>query len=335
MRTALVALFAAVGLVATADRPASAQQPPAASVQTSSAAAPAQAVTSKPEVIINATRPEFVAKVHGFVDQLTDFSNGDTAKGLARWQEPACPLVTGLPQQQGEYILGRLSDIAQAAGAPLGSEKCRPNLFIIVTKQPVADLRNLDKQHHVAVFGEAAPEVVDNFIATPRPVRTWYISLQRTPEGLPLQNMSFPGISQQKSVVVQPGVVDVTPVRPGDSTGTLTNPWSQASHLSLNAVWAIQRVFVIVDPTQFKGVSLGQLADYVAMAGLAQIKLDPQVAGDPTILTLFDKANQTPSPGLTDWDRAFLKSVYSTEAKSVLQRTQIAETMIQDISASP
>jgi hypothetical protein len=82
-------------------------------------------------------------------------------------------------------------------------------------------------------------------------------------------------------------------------------------------------------------VTLGQIADYAAMAGLAQIKLDPEVAGDPTILTLFDKGNQAPSPGLTDWDRAFLKSVYSTEQKSVLQRSQIAQTMMQEITLPP
>src|SRR5580692_8660098 len=128
MRTALMTLIAAVAIVAAADRPAAGQQ------------SPVESAPPKSEVIIKAPSPEFVAKVHGFVDQVTDYNNGDTAKGLARWQEPACPLVTGLPQQQGEYILARLSEIAQVSGAPLGAEKCRPNLFIIVTKQPAADL---------------------------------------------------------------------------------------------------------------------------------------------------------------------------------------------------
>jgi hypothetical protein len=334
MRTALVTLMAVVGLVAAADRPVAAQQPPAAGAESSSAAAPAQAAPPKPEVIIKARSPEFVAKVTGFVNQLTDFGSGDTAEGLAKWLEAACPLVTGLPQQQGEYILGRLSEIAQAAGAPLGAENCRPNLFVIVTKQPQADLRDMDKKHHVAVFGEASPAIIDTFIATPRPIRTWYVTVQKTPEGLPLAHMTFPGISQQKWISTSGGSYAV-PVRPSDTGGTLTNPWSQASHLQLNAVWAIERVFVIVDPTEFKGVTLGQIADYVAMAGLAQIKLDPEVAGDPTILTLFDKSTQPPTPGLTDWDRAFLKSVYSTEQKSVLQRSQIAQTMMQEITLPP
>jgi hypothetical protein len=318
MRTALVTLIAVVGLAA-ADGPAVAQQ------------GPADAVTPKSEVIIKGQRTELAAKISGFVDQVTDFSLGD-AKGLARWQDPACPLVTGLPKHQGEYVLERISEIAQAAGAPLGAEKCRPNLFIIVTKQPEADLRYLEQRHHSDVFGEAAPVVIDNFIATPRPVRTWYDTVEKTPEGLPMVQESFPGESQTQTVMVNPGVYEVLPVRPATAGATLTNPWSQASHLVNNVVWAIKRVFVVVDPTKFKGVTLGQLADYVALAGLAQIKLDPDVAGDPTILTLFDKAAQTPSAGLTEWDRAFLKSVYSTEQKSVLQRSQIAATMVDEIT---
>jgi hypothetical protein len=317
MRTALVTLIAAVGLAA-GERPVVAQQ------------GPADAVTPKSEVIIKGQRTELAARISGFVDQVTDFSLSD-ATGLARWQDPACPLVTGLPIHQGEYILERISEIAQAAGAPLGAEKCRPNLFIIVTKQPEADLRYLEQRHHSDVFGAASPVVIDNFIATPRPVRTWYDNVQRTPEGLPLVSESFPGIAQQYAKAVAGGIL-IVPVRPSGSDALLTNPWSQASHLVVNAVWAIKRVFVVVDPTQFKGVSLGQLADYVALAGLAQIKLDPDVAGDPTILTLFDKAAQTPSAGLTEWDRAFLKSVYSTEQKSVLLRSQIASTMVDEIT---
>jgi hypothetical protein len=121
-------------------------------------------------------------------------------------------------------------------------------------------------------------------------------------------------------------------VRPNVNDTQKTNSWSQASHLVLNAVWVIQRVFVIVDSTQFTGVTRAQLADYVAMSGLAQIRLDTHVApDDPTILTLFDRPPQTASPGLTQWDQAFLKSVYETQPKSILQRSNIAQDMVRTI----
>ena len=249
--------------------------------------------------------------------------------------EPVCPLVTGLPKDMAEYMLLRISEIARAAGAPLAGEKCRrQNLFIIVTKQPEAYLRELQKRHGESVFGGAAPILIDEFITTPRPVRSWYDTVEMTPDGLPLLQMSFSGITdflvtQQNGAIV----VLLTKTASNDPSSTLTNSWSQASHLVLNVVWAMKRVYVVVDPTKFKGVKLGQLADYIAMAGLAQIKLDPKVAGDPTILTLFDRDPQAASPGLTDWDQAFLKGFYTSEQKSVvLHVIAIARDMVRTMA---
>jgi hypothetical protein len=327
-RIPLLILVAGVGLVAfeEADGRAAAGQPPAPAVQSSSSSAPAGAVGHQQEVIITG-RAELEAKISSFVDLVTDFDLGDPSRGLARWQVPVCPLVSGLPRSQGEYILGRVSDIAQAAGAPLAGERCRPNLFILVSTHSQTLLQDLQKRR-LFVFGGATPDLVDEFIASPRPVRTWYDTVQRTAEGLPMVHMSFPGISQQHYVHVNV-VIPVQPIVPEDFT---TNAWSHASHLTLNEVWAIYQAFVIIDPTRFKGVSLQQLADYASMAGLAQIKLGNDLGDAPTILTLFDKDPQAGSAGLTAWDRAFLKSVYSTEEKSVVQRSEITLNMVHQIA---
>jgi hypothetical protein len=335
MRTALLTVIAAAGLIAfaAAERRATAQQPAASAVESSSSSAPAGAVRRSSEVIVTGDRAEFETKISGFVNQLTDFEYGDSNRGLARWQEPVCPLVTGLPKDMAEYVLLRVSEIARAAAAPLAGEKCpHQNLFIIVSKKPEVYLRELEKRHGAAVFGGAAPILIDEFIATPRPVRTWYDTVEQTPEGLPMLQMSFPGESVQYPVPSGSGSTVMAPVRPNDPSATLTNTWSQASHLVLNVVWAMKQVYVVVDPTKFKGVKLGQLADYIAMAGLAQIKLDPKVAGDPTILTLFDKDPQAASAGLTEWDQAFLKSFYASEQKSVVARSAIAHDMVGQLA---
>src|ERR1700722_5811555 len=49
--------------------------------------------------------------------------------GVPRWKSPLCPLVSGLPQQQGEFVLARISEIARAAGTRLAGEQCQANLF--------------------------------------------------------------------------------------------------------------------------------------------------------------------------------------------------------------
>jgi hypothetical protein len=331
MRTPVRSLITALGLIAfaAADHQATAQQSLVSADQSSASSAPTDEVRHRPEVIVTGDRAEFETKIGAYVNQLTDFEYGDSNRGLARWQEPVCPLVTGLPRPMAEYVLLRVSDIARAAGAPLAGEHCiHRNLFIIVTKQPESYLRELEKRHGADVFGAAAPILINEFIATPRPVRTWYDTVEMTPDGLPMVNMGFPGQSGQNTKMVALGVTQTSAVRPNDPTSTLTNSWSQASHLVLNVVWAMKRAYVVVDPTKFTGVKLGQLADYIAMAGLAQIKLDPKLADDPTILTLFDRAPEQASPGLTDWDQAFLKSFYSSEQKSVLQRSVIAQDMV-------
>jgi hypothetical protein len=231
-----------------------------------------------------------------------------------------------------EYVLLRVSEIARAAGVPLAGEKCRrPNLFIIVTKQPETYLRELQKKDGQQMFGAAAPILINEFITTPRPVRSWYDTVEMTPEGLPMLQMSFSG-ETNFLVIEKDGGIQILPVASNDPSSTLTNSWSQASHLVLNVIWAMKRVYLVVDPTRFKGVKLGQLADYIAMAGLAQIKLDPKVAGDPTILTLFDGEPQAVSAGLTEWDQAFLKSFYLSEQKSKLERSQIAHRMVGQLA---
>lgn len=51
-----------------------------------------------------------------------------------------------------------------------------------------------------------------------------------------------------------------------------------------------------------------------------------------TSLRLPVKSPRSASPGLTFWDRTFLKSIYSTEQRSVLQRREIAQEMVRAIS---
>jgi len=331
MRSTLLILVAAVGLVAfERAHAADDQQAPATGAVATSSSAPAGATAHQPEVIVKAQRAELTQRISTFVNLVTDFNLGDPTRGLARWTLPVCPLVSGFPKQWGEYILGRISEVGQAAGVPLSKEHCHPNLYVLVSKHPDALLRDLQKRHNEVVFGGADARVVEGFIATSKPVKTWYNTAERTSDGLPLQQMSFPGMSQT-SATAGLGTIIVFPEVPKMAPEHSTDEWAQASHLTLNVVWAIYEVFVIVDPTQFKGVSLGQLADYICMAGLAQLRLDTRLEDVPSILTLFDKRPQDASPGMTDWDRAFLKSVYSSEQKSVVQRSAIARGMIADI----
>jgi hypothetical protein len=324
-------LAAALAVLALVETAALAQQPPAPAPSGSAA-------QRKPEVIINGDRPELESLISAFVEQI---AGSYYAEELARWNKDVCPLVSGLAAKEGEFILARVSEVARAAGVPLAGEHCRANLYILVTDRPEALLRGMDDRNHSFTFGDdASPTLVDSFITTPRPVRVWYHTGTTTPEGQPLVSMAFPSyvISSYKATGSLPDDYDASgqePVAmdksPSGEIARGTNHWSQATRLSNNFIFPIYRAFVIVDATLLEGATRGQIADYIAMVALAEIKTGARPAAAPTILNLFNAGPQHAPAGMSDWDQAYLKSLYVTEQKSKLQRRLITREMVREL----
>jgi hypothetical protein len=275
------------------------------------AAAPSSAPA---EVTVTANRAKLAPRVLKFVNQIAVRQNDE---GLPRWQDPVCPLITGLPRPEGEFALGRISEIAIAAKVPLAGEHCRPNLFIYVTPQPMQLLEAMANQKRNVTFGEATPTVVDEFIKTPRPVRVWYNTSMRTPEGTP-PNQGLPNAAQLLGGSALAGA-------------PIYNDLDRTSHILLSKTWSFSYVFVIVDQARLQAVSRGQFADYVAMVGLADIKPGAHLDDAQTILKLFDGAPQAAPDGLSDWDESFLKSLYATEQVSKTQRSEVANAIVRDV----
>ena len=84
------------------------------------------------------------------------------------------------------------------------------------------------------------------------------------------------------------------------------------------------------DGSRVAQLNMGQLADYVSMVGLAQIRLDANTGTAPTILGLF-RESDSPPQGLSVWDRSFLEGLYSTDQSSVLQVSAIKARMVEQI----
>jgi hypothetical protein len=210
--------------------------------------------------------------------------------------------------------VARISDIARAGGVPLAGKECPPNLYILVNTQPQELVKAMAKRNFRFTFGisteptDGTPivpshAVIDEFISKPGPVRVLYRDAPTVPYG------------------VHP-VVKAAKVGPITYSG---DTWAG------NSGWYVFRVFVIVDASQLKGVTLGQLADYAALVGLAQIKPVDSLADAPTILQLFNGTNAAPA-GMTEWDRAFLKSLYTTpQHKPAQQRWHVVQAMTKEI----
>ncbi len=327
MRTAR--LFLAVALVASLTVGVETTGQSAAST---AAAPPASGSETLDEVTVTAKRAELAPRISKFVNQIALPENGGQA-GLARWDAPpVCPLVSGLPRQDGEFILERVSEIARGAGVPLAGENCRPNLYVLVTPQPEDLLRGMEQRNRAFTFGyvssqyltETPAGVVDTFIKTPRAVRVWYNSTEKDSWGQPLRFCPEPDLFPGCRPHIDPWCDPSRFVQCGRGP-------SGGSHTTFGTTWTFARVFVIVDRTRLQGVKMGQLADYVAMVAFAKLKPGARLGDAPTILKLFEGAPQGAPSGMTDWDQTFLKSLYATEQKSKLQRGEIARAMVREI----
>lgn len=79
-----------------------------------------------------------------------------------------------------------------------------------------------------------------------------------------------------------------------------------------------------------KSVTVAQMADYVALVGLADVRLDANPAPEPSILELF--SHRTPPQGLSLWDRALLYSLYDTNHWENFQVSEMELTMVRRIA---
>jgi hypothetical protein len=236
-------------------------------------------------------------------------------ESLWRWNDKVCPLVAGLNKQQGEFVLARLSQIAKAAGAPLDSETCKPNLFVIVTSEPELLLKKW-RSRDVDLFDGEAGVPVNRFIETPRPVRVWYSAGTVGVDG-----------------IYSTGLLDASSIRARPFPELPTNRIDSATRLKISATRNIVSIIVVVDSTKIGDINFGQLADYVGIVGLAQINFDKKPGNAPTILRLFESPKESRPKEMTAWDRALLHALYSTSQTNEMQLSQMQTVALKDIVA--
>ena len=272
---------------------------------------------SEPKAQVDTITVEAAREHQKLERQVNKFVSGIAVErrdeSLANWQPeiPMCPLVAGLPREDGEYMLTRLSQIAASAGAPLAPEHCKPNFFVVVTSEPDALLKAWSKRD-VRIFENGDDHgyaEIRKFLDARVPVRAWYNAEIYNSDGTPLRYESL-----------------------GALKGFRVTSYAVATRIRFNTVRDLASVIVLIDAPRARGISFGQLAAYVAMVGLAQIKSDAKVSDTPSILQLFSDAGRPAPTGLTQWDQAFLKGLYHTEHLNQRQISAVKTAMIRDIA---
>jgi len=251
-------------------------------------------------------RKELRRRVSRFVFSVVVSHMNDS---LPRWNEPICPLIAGLPRAQGEYILARISQVATAAHAPLAGEHCKPNLFVIATPYPQALLEKWwarDTRMYNICSGVGG---VETFIHSKSPIRVWYNTMPGIK--LPIQ-LDAPSLG-----------LKLGPTSRCISAGEGGTRLAQA-------VLELSQTFIVIDTDQTSGLTIGQLADYVSMVGLAQIQPHAR-PGAPSILSLFEDERDPPK-SMSAWDRALLYALYQTGQSNPLQVSLIERRMVSRIA---
>jgi hypothetical protein len=271
-----------------------------------SAQAPAPAspdgVKTVEEVVVTAPRPE---AVHSFVQAVTAETSN---RRLARWNRTVCPGVLGLKSSYAQHVNDQIAAVAMHVGLKVGEPGCKPNILVIVAKDGQAFTADLAKREKDLFdvsglgAGSRGRAALEDFLATPRPVRWWHLSETVNEDG---QAVGGRGGDARGGGISGGMEGDQGPSAPKVRVRSV-------SRVKATVRDDFSGVIVIVDAKTANGVSLLALSSYISMVALAQIDPRADAEGIPTILNLFHDrdAGRAMPVGLTDWDVAYLEGTY-------------------------
>lgn len=282
------------------------------------------APTQLPGVVVTAPRLE---QVPSLVER---FGVPDGKGRLARWEEPVCPVVAGLPAGMDRVIEQRIRETARSAKILVADSRCArsyANILVMITPQPKVLAERLVSRRRYVLQGLSRwpfdRQRGQALVASDDPVRWWYVSDSVPTEGGKAFTQgatpSFSAAYSPNNLFGPPAIGDVT-----------------ASRLKPATEEAFSRVIIIVDSNRIVGFDLAQISGYVAMVSLAQIQPHANLDGVTSIMNMFaDRSDGRAVPDdLTFWDRAYLGGLYDTDAEINfnMQKSHIAEHIRHDVA---
>jgi hypothetical protein len=249
---------------------------------------------------------------------------------IARWKDPLCVAVVGLPPDQAAQIKARIEDVAKAVGVTPAPAGCTGNVQIAFAAQPQRLVDNYVKGREWILgynYLDASAKTVT------RPIQAWYVTAtvgagggntgwQFAYTGVPSQVAGNPAQLNDK-VIDRPG--GWSPTGRGDST------------LTSGLRSEIVNVFAVVDTSKAESKSVGVLSDYLAMLVLSQPRSIGACQPLPSVTDLFVEGCAGGAPdGLTAADAAFLTALYQAnpEARKVNMQSDIAGRMARMLTSS-
>ncbi len=250
------------------------------------------------EIVVTGRVDPKPKEAQGFVNQITQRSN----QQVARFHDPICPAVLGMAAEPAGVIEARIRETAVGIGAAVApSGNCPVNLLLLIVEDGGALVTSM-RSHNPDWLAGLPPVKVRALINEKSPVRAWAVTSLRNEDG-------------QGAVIESDG-------------GPYTMRVSSASIIKLPTRAQIEGSVIVINRSAVVGVSLAQLADYVAMRGLARTR-PPSSDRVGTILGLFSPGGGSRPDEMTKADVLYLQSLYASPGtdSAIQQRDRLARAI--------
>ena len=256
------------------------------------------------------------AAIKGFVD--THIAPTRMANKLARWKDPVCPDVIGLPPKFGGFIRRRILDVAVQVGAPANQRaRCRPNIHVVFTTTPQELMNTVRRKYPDSLGYYDSSAQADRMAQVTSLIQAWYVTAT-----LDLRGNVFPDTRRT-------GGLEICMPNPMPTAGLPCIPMNLPNARPMNVTGSrllgdglssvFLHVLVVANPDKLVTHEMGALGDYIAMLALSQQQGTYGCQTMPSILNLL-QAQCPQATGLTEADLAYLTALYRMGASDSLQQ---------------
>lgn len=220
---------------------------------------------------------------------------------VARFNRNICVGAVNMRGEMGQYIVDRVSQIGMDIGLEPGDPGCAPNILIIASQDGAALAKGMV---------DARPRIFNPGGTGMTRTRAALARFQASDLGIRWWHVAMPVDSRTGQIAVR---------LPGEDAPTASGANSRLRSDIRND---INRAIIIVDFEKMAGMNATQVADFAAMVALSQVDLDSDFSGYDSILSLMSDRQ---FEGISEWDMAYLRALYSAELTGVSKNQQMGE----------
>ncbi|WP_312813149.1 hypothetical protein [Brevundimonas sp.] len=288
----------------------------AASLLLSSGPQEAETPVAVDDVVVSARQLD--EQVSGFV---RDITVPDYNLNVARWHRDMCVSVVNMQNGTAQYIIDRVAEVALEVGVKSGDPGCSANVIVIAAANANETTREIvDRYRHTLLpdvsGARRSRQALERFAVNDLPVRWWHTSMLINPDN------GQSAVRTQNDHVT--GEYYIRGGGAGEFIGIVDFPTVEVTttNLRIGLRSDLSSALIILDMEKLSGISVPQIADYIAMIALTRVNMDSDYSGYHSVLSINSDRDVS---GLTEWDMAYLRSIYSADLTHKLKSHQMSE----------